>query len=396
MLTGVTQDSRAPVVVVGGGLAGSRTCTELRKLGYSGSIVLIGDEPNLPYDRPPLSKAVIRGKRESKPLKVRYQELGIDVRLGVFAESLELGNMHLLTSAGPVEFSHLVIATGATPVRLPGDGEQLVLRTDTEAAALRDRLVPGAHVAVIGASWIGAEVAHAALERGCRVTGLEYHPAPLAQALGVELGSRFASWWDGADLRTGQSVIAVEPDGVHLSGGEVITADVVITGVGVRPATGWLAGSGLELLPALAVDEHLRADVDAGVYALGDAAAWWSRRYGRRLNVQHWDDAYTAAAVVAHGIVNGSAAELIHDPVPYFWSDQFGHRVEYVGYHDPADPVTIDDDAESGWTAGWYNSAGDLTAALAVDQPKYVAAVRAELLTATNSPSAMAPTQSST
>jgi 3-phenylpropionate/trans-cinnamate dioxygenase ferredoxin reductase subunit len=387
MLTGVTQHSQTPVViVVGGGLAGSRTCTELRKLGYSGSIVLIGDEPNLPYDRPPLSKAVIRGKRDSKPLKVRYEELGIDVRLGVVAESLELGSMRVLTSAGPVEFSHLVIATGATPVRLPGDGEQLALRTDTEAAALRDRLVPGAHVAVIGAGWIGAEVAHAALERGCRVTGIEYHPAPLAQALGSEVGSRFASWWGGAELRTGQSVTAVEPDGVHLAGGEVIAADVVVTGVGVRPATGWLAGSGLELLPALAVDEHLRAGGDTAVYALGDAAAWWSRRYGRRLNVQHWDDAYTAPAVVANGIINGSGAELIHDPVPYFWSDQFGHRVEYVGYHDPADTVTIDEDAGSGWTALWYDDAGELTAALAVDQPKYVAAVRTELLARARAP----------
>jgi 3-phenylpropionate/trans-cinnamate dioxygenase ferredoxin reductase component len=386
MLTGVTQESQTRVVVVGGGLAGSRTCTELRKLGYSGSIMLTGDEPSLPYDRPPLSKAVIRGKRESKPLKVRYEELGIDVRLGVVAESLELGSMRVLTSAGPVEFSHLVIATGATPVRLPGDGEQLVLRTDTEAAALRDRLVPGAHVAVIGASWIGAEVAHAALERGCRVTGLEYHPAPLAQALGSELGSRFASWWDGAELRTGQSVTAVEPDGVHLAGGEVIAADVVVTGVGVRPATGWLADSGLELLPAVAVDEHLRADGDAGVYALGDAAAWWSRRYGRRLNVQHWDDAYTAPTVVAHGIVNGSGAELVHDPLPYFWSDQFGHRVEYVGHHDPADTVTIDEYAESGWTAQWHDAAGELTAALAVDQPKYVAAVRTELLVRIDAP----------
>jgi 3-phenylpropionate/trans-cinnamate dioxygenase ferredoxin reductase subunit len=386
MLTAMTQDSQTPVVIVGGGLAGSRTGTELRKLGYSGSIVLIGDEPNLPYDRPPLSKAVIRGKRDSKPLKVRYEELGIDVRLGVVAESLELRSRRVLTSAGPVEFSHLVIATGATPVRLPGDGEQLVLRTDTEAAALRDRLVPGAHVAVIGASWIGAEVAHAALQRGCRVTGLEYHPAPLAQALGSELGSRFASWWDGAELRTGQSVSAVETDGVHLAGGEVIDADVVVTGVGVRPATGWLAGSGLELLPAVVVDEHLRADGDTGVYALGDAAAWWSRRYGRRLNVQHWDDAYTAPTVVADGIVNGSGAQLIHDPVPYFWSDQFGHRVEYVGHHHPADTVIIDEDAESGWTAQWHDAAGELTAVLAVDRPKYVPAVRAEMLAAAYAP----------
>ena len=218
------------------------------------------------------------------------------------------------------------------------------------------------------------------------MTGLEYHPAPLAQALGSELGGRFASWWDGAELRTGQSVTAVEADGVHLAGGEVIAADVVVTGVGVRPATGWLAGSGLELLPALAVDEHLRADGQTVVYALGDAAAWWSRRYGRRLNVQHWDDAYTAPTVVADGIVNGSDAEPIHDPVPYFWSDQFGHRVEYVGHHGPADTVTIDEDAESGWTAQWRDAAGELTAALAVDQPKYVAAVRTELLAVAGAP----------
>jgi NADPH-dependent 2,4-dienoyl-CoA reductase/sulfur reductase-like enzyme len=386
MLTVVIQDTKAPVVVVGGGLAGSRTCTELRRLGHSGPIALIGDEPSLPYDRPPLSKAVIQGKRDSKPLKVRYDELGIDVRLGVAAISLDLGSRQVLTSAGPVDFSHLVIATGATPVRLPGGGEQLVLRTDVEAAALRDRLASGAHVVVIGASWIGAEVAHAALERGCRVTGLEYHPAPLAQAFGSELGSRFASWWDGAELRTGQGVTAVEPGGVRLAGGEVIAADVVVTGVGVRPATGWLAGSGLELLPALAVGEQLRAEGQTDVYALGDAAAWWSRRYGRRLNVPHWDDAYTAPPVVADAIVNGSDADLTHDPVPYFWSHQFGHRVEYVGHHDPADTVTVDDDVEPGWTAQWHGVTGELTAALAVDQPKYIAAVRTELLAAADAP----------
>jgi NADPH-dependent 2,4-dienoyl-CoA reductase/sulfur reductase-like enzyme len=380
MLTGVIQDCNAPVVVIGGGLAGSRTCTELRKLDFSGPIVLVSDELNLPYDRPPLSKAVIRGKRESKPLKVRYEELGIDVRLGVAAEALDLAARTVVTSAGPIEFGHLVIATGAGPVRLPGTGEQLVLRTDTEAATLRDRLVSGAHIAIIGASWIGAEVAHAALERGCRVTGIEYHPAPLAQALGAEIGSRFASWWTDAELRTGQRVLAVEPDGVHLADGDVIAADAVVTGVGVRPSTDWLIGSGLELLPALAVDEHLRSTSDAHVYAVGDTAAWWSRRYGRRLNVQHWDDAYAAPSVVAAAIVHGADSDLVHDPVPYFWSDQFGHRVEYVGHHDPSDEVTVDEDHEQGWTARWTNASGHLTAALAVDQSKLIAALRADLL----------------
>jgi len=382
MLTGVIEESGKPVVVVGGGLGGSRTCTELRKLGHPGPIVLIGAEAALPYDRPPLSKAVIRGKRESKPLKAAYDELSIDIRLGVTAEGLDLANHRVLTSSGPIDFSNLVIATGATPVRLPGAGEQLVLRTDTEAAALRDRLTPGTHVVVIGASWIGAEVAHAALERGCRVTGVEYHRAPLAQALGDDIGNRFASWWDGAELRTGQTVAAVEPDGVHLACGEVIPADVVVTGIGVRPATGWLAGSGLDLLPALAVDECLRSSADPAVYAVGDAAGWWSRRYRRRLNVQHWDDAYSAPTVVASGVMRGADSELVHDPVPYFWSDQFGHRVEYVGHHDTDDAVTVDEDHERGWTARWTDASGRLTAALAVDQPKFVSAIRTDLLSA--------------
>jgi len=160
----------------------------------------------------------------------------------------------------------------------------------------------------------------------------------------------------------------------------VLAADAVVTGVGVRPSTDWLIGSGLELLPALAVDEHLRSTSDAHVYALGDTAAWWSRRYARRLNVQHWDDAYASPSVVAAGIVHGADSDLVHDPVPYFWSDQFGHRVEYVGHHDPSDEVTVDEDHEQGWTARWTNASGHLTAALAVDQSKLIAAIRADLL----------------
>ena len=371
----MNDDTNAAVVVVGGGLSGSRTCTELRKFGYRGRIVLLGDESSLPYDRPPLSKAVIRGKRESKPLKADYAGLGIDVRLATVAERLDIAKRQVLTSSGPVGFSHLVIASGATPVRLPGDGEQLVLRNDSDATVLRDRLVRDAHVVVIGASWIGAEVTHVALERGCRVTCVEGESAPLAQAIGVEAGRRFVSWWDRADLRTNQRVAAVQPDGVHLADGEVIVADVVVTGVGVRPATGWLVGSGVELLPAVAVDESLRT-VDSSIYALGDAAAWWSRRYGRHMHIQHWDDAYTAPTVVATTIAHGDTVEQVHDPVPYFWSDQFGHRIEYVGHHAESDTVTFDDECERGWIARWTDESGRLSAALAVDASKTIAALR--------------------
>ncbi|HEX4557722.1 MAG TPA: FAD-dependent oxidoreductase [Mycobacterium sp.] len=374
----MSEDANAGVVIVGGGLSGSRTCTELRKFGYEGSIVLIGDESSLPYDRPPLSKAVIQGKRESKPFKADYAALGIDVRLATVAEGLDIAGHQVLTSSGPVNFSHLIIATGATPVRLPGNGEQLVLRSDSDAAVLRDRLVGDAQVVVIGASWIGAEVGHAAVQRGCRVTCVEYHCAPLAQAIGIEAGRRFVSWWDGIDLRTNQRVAAVQPDGVHLTDGEVIAADVVVTGVGVRPATGWLVGSGLELLPAVAVDESLRT-ADPSIYALGDAAAWWSRRYGRHMNIQHWDDAYTAPTVVAATIAGGDAIEQAHDPVPYFWSDQFGHRIEYVGHHEESDTVMFDDECERGWIARWTDGSGHLSAALAVDASKTVAALRAAI-----------------
>ncbi len=370
------------VVIVGAGLAGSRVALELRRLGHQGRVVLIGEEASLPYDRPPLSKAVIAGKRLPKPLKADYDGLAIELRLGTRAESVDLAARTLRTSDGPLEYGRLVVATGATPLRLPGGGEQLTLRTDVEALALRDRLGDGARVVIIGASWIGAEVAHAALQRGCSVTALEYHPAPLTQALGPHVGHRFAQWWDGAALRTSARVSAVESDGVHLTGGEVIPADVVVTGIGVRAATDWLAGSGLELSPAVAVDAHLRT-ADPNVYALGDAAAWWSPRFGRRIDVQHWDDAYTAPAVVAAGIVHGAESELVHDPVPYFWSDQFGHRVEYVGHHGPTDTATIDEDYDQGWTVQWTDQAGRLTAILGVDQSKLIAAGRKEILALT-------------
>ena len=368
-----------PVVVVGAGLAGSRTCIELRKLGHGGPIVLIGAEASLPYDRPPLSKAVIRGKREPKPLKVDYAGLGIDIRLETHAVSLDPAAHRLVCTDGALEYAQLVIATGAHPMRLPGDGEQLTLRTDADALALRDRLTPGTQVVVVGASWIGAEVARAALERGCSVVGLEYETAPLARALGVEIGARFAQWWTGATLRTGVRVSAVDKGGVRLDSGELVPGDVVVTGIGVRPATAWLADSGLELLPAVAVDSQLRTS-DPSVFALGDAAAWWSRRYGRHLHVQHWDDAYSAPAVVANAIVHGTDGEqIVHDPVPYFWSDQFGHRIEYVGHHGPADTTEVDDSGETGWTARWIDSSGTLTAALAVDQPKLVPELRRSL-----------------
>jgi NADPH-dependent 2,4-dienoyl-CoA reductase/sulfur reductase-like enzyme len=362
--------------VVGGGLAGARTCQELRKQGFVGPLTLLCGEDVLPYDRPPLSKAVLRGKREPKPLRIDYSGLDVDVRLGWRADSLDVDNRRVCSGDRAIPFDELVIATGSSPITVPGSGEQLVLRTAADALRLRGRMQPGAHIVVIGASWIGAEVASAAVTHGCRVTCIELANAPLAQALGTEIGSRFAPWWDGVDLRLKHSVAAVEPGGVVLDDGSFIEADSVIVGIGVRPTTAWLTGSPLELRPAVATDEFLRT-AQPGILALGDAASWWSSRFGTWMDVQHWDDASAAAAVVAASILRKDDPQLTHDPVPYFWSDQFGHRLEYVGHRRGMEKVVVRGDVASGWTACWLDDRDRLTAALSVDQSKEVVGARA-------------------
>lgn len=365
------------VVVVGGGLAGARTCEQLRKQGHQGRIVLMSAEPVPPYDRPPLSKAVLRGRRESKPLKIDFAGLDVDVRLDTPADSLDVAGGRVGAGTCSVPFDRLVIATGSAPVRLPGPGEQHVLRTDRDALRLRERLVPGARVVVIGASWIGAEVVTAALANGCRVSCLEADPAPLARAIGVDLGRRTLPWWSEVDLRLECPVGSVEHGGVALADGSFLPADLVVTGVGVRPSTEWLAGCGLALGPSVPTDHALRTELP-GVVAVGDVAAWWSRRFDTRMHLEHWDDASAGAAVAASSVIHGANARLVHDPVPYFWSDQFGHKVEYVGHHVAADRMLVREptDDEPGWSACWTDAHDRLVAVLTADRSAEVAAGR--------------------
>jgi hypothetical protein len=226
------------VVVVGGGIGGARTVAQLRRRGYEGEIMLFGAESRLPYDRPPLSKAVLAGLRDDTALRFDSAALDVEVGLGAAVAGLDLDRRTVRAGHDDVPFDRLDIATGARPVRLPGDGPQLTLRTTDDALGLRRRLVAGARVVVIGASWIGAEVATAALTRGCSVTCLEAGPAPLAQALGPEVGANLLPWWQDVDLRLGTGVAAVEEGRVALADGSAIPADVVLTGVGLRPETG--------------------------------------------------------------------------------------------------------------------------------------------------------------
>ena len=361
------------VVIAGAGLAGLRTAEELRTRGYAGAITMIGAEHRLPYDRPPLTKKFMTGEIDDTSLRADMTALGVDLRLGETATGMRDGVLG--TDRAEYAFDALVVATGATPVRLPGPGPQRVLRTFDHAAALRSALRPGLKLAVVGAGWIGAELATSAAKKGCEVTVLEAAPAPLASALGAEAGSRTVPWYAaaGVDLRLGQPVESVEDGGIALPGGGWLAADEVVTAVGVRPEVGWLAGSGVLLEKGVVVDEGLRASV-AGVFAAGDCAAFWSRRFGGRLRVEHWDSAIHAPEVVAANILGGSDR---YDPVPYFWSEQFGRMVQYCGHHTGADRLVWRGDTEGrDWTACWLAGASPddtgerLTAVLAVARPR--------------------------
>ncbi|MGV9597624.1 NAD(P)/FAD-dependent oxidoreductase [Streptosporangium sandarakinum] len=353
-------------MVVGAGLAGVRSVEALRARGFAGTITLIGEERHRPYDRPPLSKAVLLGDTDSTVVDSDLGALEVSFRPGAAAKGLRPGVVE--TTEGELPYDGLVIATGARPVRLLGDGPQHVLRTIDDALGLRALLVPGVKVAVVGAGWIGAEVTTAARRAGCEVTVVEAADVPLAAALGP-VGAWTVPWYEqaGVDLRLGTAVASVDHGGLTLAGGTAVEADVVVTGVGVRPAVEWLAGSGIGLDDGVVTDEHLRTSLP-GVVAVGDCAAWWSRRYGRHLRVEHWDNALNAPEVAVASLMGEKA---VYDPVPYFWSEQFGHMVQYAGRHDGGRMVMRGDPGtDPKWGACWVDDRDRLVAVLSVDRPR--------------------------
>jgi 3-phenylpropionate/trans-cinnamate dioxygenase ferredoxin reductase component len=359
-------DDASRIVIAGGGLAGLRTVEELRALGYSGGISLIGAENRPPYDRPPLSKQLMLGAIDDTSLRAELDSLGADIRLGERAE--QLGDAVIRTDRGRYRFDRLVIATGARPVALPGPGRQRFLRTIDDALALRETFVPGARLVIIGAGWIGAELATAAAARGSEVTVVEAASVPLAGAVGTEVGARTAEWYAeaGVELRLGQAVESVQRGGLALAGGGWLAADEIVTAVGVKPDVSWLHSSGVKLENGVAVDEQLQSSVP-GVYAVGDCAAFWSGRFGRRMRTEHWDTALRAPTVLA---ANLTGAAQRYDPVPYFWSEQFGRMLQYAGDHRAADRIIWRDPGHGRhWAACWL--AGErLVAVLTVGLPR--------------------------
>ncbi|PWI10627.1 oxidoreductase [Streptomyces sp. NWU339] len=369
------------MVVTGAGMAGVQTAVALREQGFTGTVTLIGAEPHQPYDRPPLSKAVLLGKAEGSAFDVDFEALDIELRLGCEVLGLRPADHELDTEAGPVPYDVLVVATGAEPVRLPGaDGVPGVhlLRTLDDVERLRPVLAGRQDIVVVGAGWIGAEFATAAREAGCAVTVVEAADRPLAEALPAEVAAPMTAWYGdaGAVLRTHARVERVESGAVVLDDGSRLSAGAVVVGIGARPATAWLAGSGVELGERgdVVADPHLMTSVP-DVYAVGDCASFPSGRYGERLLVHHWDNALQGPRTVAANILGAATGEppAVYDPVPYFWSEQFGRFVQYAGYHADADRTVWRGDADGpAWTVCWLR-ASRLVALLAVGRPRDLA-----------------------
>lgn len=377
------------LVVVGASLAANRLLRTLRRKGFDGSVTLVGAEPHLPYDRPPLSKQFLAGTTDRDGIALGPDDLydGVDLRLGVAATRLLPGEGRVeLADGSTVTGDDVVIATGATPRRLPDQPALeglVVLRTLDDAATLRDALDGANRLVVVGAGFIGSEVASTARGRGVEVTVLEADTAPVVRGVGPVVGGALARLHRsaGVDLRLGAGVDAVlggdgRVTGVRLADGSTVEADVVVVGIGVVPATTWLEGSGLRLEHGVVTDDRCRAEGGGGhVWAVGDVARWPSARYGRLLRVEHWTGAMDHAMTVTANLLGGDA---VHDPVPYVWSDQFGHKVQALGHVTADDEVaTVAGDLDGDDWVVAYLREGRLAGVVGIDQPRTVMGMRA-------------------
>lgn len=377
------------IVVVGASLAGLRAVETLRREGYEGALVLIGAEEHQPYDRPPLSKQLLRGEWDAGKIALRKQgvdELKLDLRLGRRAVRLDTGAREVeLDDGARVSYDGLIIATGAAPRTLPGtqdlDGVY-VLRTLDDALALRAAFEKNPRVCVVGAGFIGAEVAASARECDLQVTMVEPLAAPCVRGLGLEMGQVLAELHreHGVDLRLGIGVDAIEGVGraerVRLSDGSVLEADVVVVGIGVVPETRWLADSGLELDDGIVCDASCAAG-PPGVFAAGDVCRWQNQLFGEVMRVEHWTNAVEQGVHVAKQLLAKEGEPEPFSPVPLFWSDQYDCRIQFAGHSQPDDEVVVakGDLAERRFVA-LYGRDGRLTGTLAFNRARDLIAYR--------------------
>lgn len=345
------------VVVVGGGLAGATVVTTLRDEGYAGPVTLLGAEPHVPYERPPLSKGYLNGTdaRDAAFVHPRewYGEHDVDLRTGTRAAALDRDAGEVVLDDGTrLAYDHVVLATGSQPRRLDVPGADLdgvrYLRDLDDADALLAAFAEHPRVVVVGGGWIGLETAAAARGAGLDVTVLERGGVPLERVLGPAMGQVFADAHvrNGVHLRTTTQVAELVGDpagggtrvrGVRLADGELVPADLVIVGVGAAPDTRLAAAAGLEVGTGVVVDAHLQT-ADPRVLAVGDIAEAWHPFYGRHVRVEHWAAAGRHGAVAARTILG---ADAVDDRLPYFYTDQYDLGMEYVGLADADDEVVV-------------------------------------------------------
>ena len=378
------------IVVVGASLAGLSALEALRGAGFEGELIAIGAESSLPYDRPPLSKQVLQGVWEPEQANLRdaahYEPLAINWLLGRQAAALDLDRRLVVLDDGePVAFDGLVIATGASPRTLP-DTPPLagifVLRTLEDCLALRKELEGSPRVCVVGGGFIGAEVAATCRTRGLEVTVLEALPAPLARAFPIQMGAACAALHreHGVDLRTAVGVEGLDGTGrveqVRLADGGSVAADVVVVGVGVVPATDWLVSSGLELRNGVVCDETC-ATAAPGVVAAGDVARWPNRLFGEEMRIEHWSNAVEQGAAAAERLLAPPGAAQPFAPVPYFWSDQYDTKIQFLGRATPDDTMAVvDGSVDDGRFVAIFGRADRLIGALAFNRPRQLMAYR--------------------
>lgn len=369
--------SNQTFAIVGAGLAASRAIEGIRETDEEATIVLIGEEDQIPYERPPLSKDVLMGKKPEESACTHapewYDEQHVELRLGTAATAIDpVKRTVTLADGSEIRWDRLLLTTGSSVRQLDVPGADLLdvfyLRSMPDSAALRARLVAGSNIVVIGAGWIGLEVASAARQQGCEVTIVEPQSAPLLGVLGDEVGGWFADLHrsHGVDLRLGASVAGLEAhgtvpgqvSGVILESGETIPADTVVVGIGIVPNTELAEAAGLEIDDGIVTDEHLRTSAE-GVYAAGDVASCHNPVLGERVRVEHWANALNGGFAAGRSM---AGEDVTYDAIPFFYSDQYDVGLEYAGYVAPgaqAEVVLRGDPGSNEFMAFWLTPEGD-------------------------------------